>query len=54
MSDEFHLISGKSSQCGKAGVRLTVANMDIFSRAVAEMELLTKTHSLDRSDGTLA
>lgn len=39
---------------GKAGMRLTVANMDVFSRAVVEMELLTKTQSLDCSDRALA
>lgn len=38
MPDECHLISGKSSQCGLM-TKLTVADMDIFSRAVVEMEL---------------
>lgn len=41
MSDESHLISGKSlvRANGKAGMSLTVANMDMFSRAAAEREL---------------
>lgn len=39
---------------GKAGMQLAEANMDVFGRAVAEMELLTKSPSLDWSDRALA
>lgn len=39
---------------GKAGIWPAVANMEVFGRAEAEMELLMKMQSLDCSDRTLA
>lgn len=39
---------------GGAEMRLAVTNRDVFSRAVAEMELLTKTQSLDCPDSASA
>ena len=39
---------------GKARMQLAVANVDVFGRVVAEMELLTKMQSLDCSDRALA